>query len=229
MATSLGCVFCSYRRAPGVPLEAISVSKWLLIRVMHLAVPFLLGRVRNISNQQGGNMNNGVKSATTAGLLGIFLGSVGAHWWYLGDKKKAMIHVGLLAGAVVLMLIGDMILPMTMSYLTLYRMAGMLALLNGVAGIVMSANGIWGLVEGITILTQGDEGLARKGYRVAQMNGGNGYPMNGYNNMNGGQMNGGYNGMNDGQGNGMGYEWQNNRNGNQGAQGGVKQNNGRRN
>lgn len=31
---------------------------------------------------------NGFKSATTAGLLGIFLGAVGAHCWYLGDKKK---------------------------------------------------------------------------------------------------------------------------------------------
>lgn len=39
-------------------------------------------------NLRGGRMNNNVKSATVAGLLGIFLGSIGAHCWYLGDKRK---------------------------------------------------------------------------------------------------------------------------------------------
>jgi TM2 domain-containing membrane protein YozV len=30
-----------------------------------------------------------VKSATVAGLLGIFLGQFGAHSWYLGKKNRA--------------------------------------------------------------------------------------------------------------------------------------------
>ena len=33
------------------------------------------------------------KSATTAGLLGIFLGAFGAHNWYLGEKNKGIAHV----------------------------------------------------------------------------------------------------------------------------------------
>lgn len=128
-------------------------------------------------------MNN-VKSATTAGLLGLFLGAFGAHCWYLGDKKKGIIHVSLFGGAVVLMLLADLILPMFLSYRTVYTLAGLFLLLNGIAGLVMSANGIWGFVEGIMILVQGDAGLARKGYAVAGNNPNFGYSQqynNGYN------------------------------------------------
>ncbi len=39
--------------------------------------------------------------------------------------------------------------------------------LAAIAYLVMMANGIWGLVEGIIILVQGDAGLAAKGYAVA--------------------------------------------------------------
>lgn len=181
-------------------------------------------------------MNNNVKSATVAGLLGIFLGSVGAHDWYLGDKKKGTIHVCLAASGLIVSVIATAILPAALSYRTLLSMAGLIALLSGVAGLIMAANGIWGLVEGIMILTQGDAGLARKGYNVAQPNmnygGNNGYNnygnqpmnnfgaqqnMNGMNNMNNmgnmGNM-GNANNMNNGQMNGIGNNQMNQNQGN---------------
>ncbi len=166
-------------------------------------------------------MNNNVKSATVAGLLGIFLGSVGAHDWYLGDKKKGIIHVCLAASGLIVSVIATAILPAALSYRTLLSVSGLIALLSGIAGLIMAANGIWGLIEGVMILTQGDAGLARKGYNVAQPNmnygGNNGYnnygsqPMNNFsaqqdmnsmnnmgnvNNMNNGGINGNMGGQN---------------------------------
>lgn len=64
------------------------------------------------------------KSKIAAGLLGIFLGSLGIHNFYLGNNKRALIQllVTLIAG------------PLTC----------------GVAAVGME---IWGLIEGIQILT----------------------------------------------------------------------------
>lgn len=151
-------------------------------------------------------MNNNVKSATVAGLLGIFLGSVGAHDWYLGDKRKGTIHVCLAASGIIVSVIASAILPAALSWRTLITMAWLITLLSAAAALIMAANGIWGLVEGIIILAQGDAGLARKGYMVAQPMG---YGNNGYNNYgqpmnnmgnNGGNWNnnGGMNGANGG-------------------------------
>lgn len=155
--------------------------------------------------------NQSVKSATTAGLLGIFLGAVGAHNWYLGDKKKGIIHVSLVCGSVVIAVVVNIIF----NTMAKSNPLGFLAVavsqpwwyLLGVsaAGLATSASAIWGFVEGVTILSQGDAGLAQRGYNVAQpmpaqnynqSMGGYGQPMNGYNQpMNGyGQpMNNGYN------------------------------------
>ena len=59
---------------------------------------------------------------------------------------------------------------------------------SGLACLVMAGNGIWGFVEGIIILAQGDAGLARKGYAVAMPNMGYGQPMNNMNGMSGNNM-----------------------------------------
>lgn len=167
-------------------------------------------------------MNNNVKSATVAGLLGIFLGSVGAHDWYLGDKKKGIIHVCLAASGFVVTIIASVILPATLSFRAMLAMAGLVALLDGIAALIMGANALWGLIEGIQILVQGDAGLARKGYAIAQSNANygnyNNQPMNNFgaqqntnntanmNNVNSGQMNengNNMNGMNGGDQNGQ--------------------------
>ena len=124
-----------------------------------------------------------VKSATTAGLLGIFLGSFGAHNWYLGEKNKGIAHVCMMSGGIIVDIISSLVLPNVMNIFTLASMSGLLLALTGIASLAMSASAIWGLVEGIQILAQGDAGLARKGYMVAQpaMNQNYGYQQpNGY-------------------------------------------------
>ena len=63
------------------------------------------------------------KSKLAAGLLGIFLGSLGVHNFYLGYTGKAIAQL----------------LMTVLSFLT--------------CGITAIAAGIWGLVEGILILT----------------------------------------------------------------------------
>ena len=139
-----------------------------------------------------------VKSATTAGLLGIFLGAFGAHNWYLGEKNKGIAHVCMMSGGILVEILGAAVLPNVLSLSTLLQMAWIFAILTGIAGLAMAASGIWGLVEGIMILSQGDAGLARKGYAVANPVPMQDYnqPMNGYgqpmNNGYGQPMNNGY-------------------------------------
>lgn len=170
-------------------------------------------------------MDNNVKSATTAGVLGIFLGAVGAHDWYLGRKTQGIIHVALFAGGIVLFIVA-LVLTATLSFHFIHSMGWLLVLMDIFSWIVLVGNAIWGLVEAIIILSQGDAGLAQKGYAVAMpsYNGYNNFnqPMNNMNgnfnngNQNGFQQNNGMaNGMNNmnGMNNGMGM----NMNGNMGA------------
>lgn len=114
-------------------------------------------------------MNN-TKSSTVAGLLGIFLGSVGAHDFYLGGThtKKGIIHVCLFGSGLVVEILASAILPNVLSLSALFRMAWLFTILGYIATGCMSASGIWGLIDGIRILTKGDAGLAAEGYAVPQ-------------------------------------------------------------
>ncbi len=112
-------------------------------------------------------MYQNTKSSTVAGLLGIFLGAFGAHNWYLGEKRKGIIHVCMMSGAILIEIIAGVILPNALSFRALLTWASIFGVLTGIAGLAMFASSIWGLVEGITILAQGDAGLANKGYNVA--------------------------------------------------------------
>ena len=112
-------------------------------------------------------MNQQPKSATTAGLLGIFLGGFGAHNWYLGEKKKGIIHVCMMSGGILVSAVASIILPAALGPFAALQAAGIIAFLTGIAGLTAAASSIWGLVEGIIILSQGDAGLAAKGFTVA--------------------------------------------------------------
>ena len=107
-----------------------------------------------------------IKSAIADGLLGIFLGQFGAHDWYLGDKKKGLIHVLLFAGSFVVIMLSSIVTAIAL-YSGIGFISAVFGFLAAIAYLVMMANGIWGLVEGIIILVQGDAGLAAKGYAVA--------------------------------------------------------------
>lgn len=104
------------------------------------------------------------KSSVAAGLLGIFLGSFGAHDWYLGDNRKGMIHLCLFGGGFLLTILSAALTAVTMFIPILSAIFG---LLTALAYIVLLGNSIWGFVEGIIILAQGDAGLAAKGYPIA--------------------------------------------------------------
>lgn len=79
-----------------------------------------------VANQ--GASNSGAKSKIAAGLLGIFLGSFGVHNFYLGYTTKAVIQL-------VTTLVGYLLCCVVI----------------GVVPVIAVA--IWGLVEGIMILT----------------------------------------------------------------------------
>ncbi len=76
----------------------------------------------------------GQKSKMAAGLLGIFLGSLGVHNFYLGYTGKAVAQL-------------------------------LISVLS--CGFLAAASGIWGLVEGIMILT-GSINVDGKGMPLAQ-------------------------------------------------------------
>lgn len=79
--------------------------------------------VENAQTYNTNNVNPQAKSKMAAGLFGIFLGSLGVHNFYLGYTGKAIAQL----------------LMTVLSFLT--------------CGITAIAAGIWGLVEGILILT----------------------------------------------------------------------------
>ena len=70
----------------------------------------------------------GSKSKIAAGLLGIFLGSFGVHNFYLGYTTKAVIQLVL-------------------------SIVGILTTCLFIGGLILLGTWIWGLVEGIMILT----------------------------------------------------------------------------
>lgn len=106
------------------------------------------------------------RSSVAAGLLGIFLGGFGAHNWYLGQKTKGLIHICLTGGGFVIMILGSILVGLGAgSRIALFvALGGFLAF---IAYIAVLGSSIWGLVEGIMLLIQGDAGLAAKGYTVA--------------------------------------------------------------
>jgi len=106
----------------------------------------------------------GIKSSVAAGLLGIFLGAFGAHNWYLGEKKKGLIHVALTGGGFLLIMLSAVMVALTANVPFLGFFFGFLMFISYIA---IMGSGIWGFVEGVILLVQGDAALAAKGYTVA--------------------------------------------------------------
>lgn len=116
-------------------------------------------------------MHNNTKSSAVAGVLGVFLGAFGGHDWYLGNTKKAITHVSLCVGGMILLIIGVILMNLSRD-IPVFNM--LFVCLVIAAYVILVGNGIWGFIEGVIILMQGDAGLAAKGYQVApQALGGN--------------------------------------------------------
>ena len=94
------------------------------------------------------------RTKLVAGLLGIFLGWVGAHKFYLGFKQPAVIQMAIGGSGLVLTLFVANIF----FYSGIYGIGFVIGLLLYVVGyIALLAAGILGLVEGIIYLTKSDE------------------------------------------------------------------------
>lgn len=116
----------------------------------------------------GGNTTT--KSALTAGVLGILLGAFGVHDWYLDNQKKAKKHL-------LLVIIWIVLLVVSIIFRTFAPSTGNLNIantLNSIATttyvlswIAILADALWGIIEGILLLVQGDTGLAARSYTVA--------------------------------------------------------------
>lgn len=109
------------------------------------------------------------KSAMTAGILGILLGAFGVHDWYLDNHKKARSHVilAIVGGALMGLSIILRALMQSANKVTTINLLGNIATtLYVIAWLAIAADVIWGIIEGILLLVQGDAGLAAKGYTV---------------------------------------------------------------
>ena len=109
-------------------------------------------------------MQNNTKSSAVAGILGVFLGAFGGHDWYLGNTKKAITHVSLTIGGFLLLMIGIIIDNLTSGVVALNILFKCLIIASYV---IIIGNFVWGFIEGVIIIAQGDAGLAAKGYKVA--------------------------------------------------------------
>lgn len=93
----------------------------------------------------------GEKSKLVAGLLGIFLGFIGVHNFYLGKTKRALIQLLMYIGGI-LLYVGGIVIGMILAESSMVAV-GLVFIILGVLGILMiPAVAIWALVEGIMIL-----------------------------------------------------------------------------
>lgn len=112
---------------------------------------------------------NQFKSATTAGIFGIILGGFGAHDWYLGRKRNALIHVGMMVAGLAFCIVGAVLMNVTVVSRNIYTVMNTVSMYRWImifGWLLMMGSVVWGLAEGIILLAQGDEGLAAKGYKV---------------------------------------------------------------
>ena len=111
------------------------------------------------------------KSALTAGVLALILGAFGTHNWYLNDRKKARTHVILAIVTASAFVLGT-ILKVSISSVGSLGIANFMASSATVCRIIgwfaLVIDAVWAIIEGILLLIQGDDGLAEKGYTIAQ-------------------------------------------------------------
>jgi len=94
------------------------------------------------------------KSKVTAGLLGIFLGAIGAHNWYLGEKAKGIAHVCMFFSSVPSIAVISFVLPNTRTLSATMQTEAVFDVLSTFFALIVIASAIWGLIEGIMILAK---------------------------------------------------------------------------
>ncbi len=114
--------------------------------------------------------NNTTKSALTAGVLGILLGAFGVHDWYLDNQKKAKKHLLLVIIWIILLVVSIILrtfAPSTGNLNIANTLNSIATTAYVLSWITILADALWGIIEGVLLLVQGDAGLAARGYNVA--------------------------------------------------------------
>ena len=93
--------------------------------------------------------NNTQKSKMAAGLLGVFLGSFGIHNFYLGYTEKGLTQIILFFGSIVL----SIVLWILSGLLSVVLVGFLLMPIAFLMDFVPFAIWVWGLIEGIMILS----------------------------------------------------------------------------
>ena len=97
------------------------------------------------------------KSSVTAGILGLFLGGVGAHCFYLGYNRLAIAHLAVGGSGILLITIGSL-LPF--AFIGAGSLDGaiwstiLMPAIVGIGWLLMIGSGIWGLIESIMCLSK---------------------------------------------------------------------------
>lgn len=94
------------------------------------------------------------KSKVTAGLLGIFLGAIGAHNWYLGEKAKGIAHVCMFFSSLPSIIAISFVLPSTRTISAVMQTEAVFDALSVFFALIIIASAVWGLIEGIMILAK---------------------------------------------------------------------------
>lgn len=118
------CDECAAKANENVVIEGTTVENTTSSNQTENPEATVVNNTQYNSNNTTTNQNPNAKSKMAAGLLGIFLGSLGIHNFYLGytGKAVAQLCITLIGGAIT-------------------------------CGIASIATYVWGLVEGIMILT----------------------------------------------------------------------------
>ena len=93
--------------------------------------------------------NNQNKSRVAAGMLGIFLGSYGIHNFYLGYTNKGITQVALSVGSIFI----SIFLYMLAGFLSVFIIGLFIFPIAILFNMVPIGVWVWGLVEGIQILS----------------------------------------------------------------------------
>jgi len=95
------------------------------------------------------------KTKLVAGLLGIFLGSIGVHKFYLGDNKAGNIRIGVHKFYLGDNKAGNIRIVVHKFYLGDNKAGNIRIVVTVVTVVTFGIGGLWGFIEGIMLLANG--------------------------------------------------------------------------
>ncbi len=104
-------------------------------------------QLKTVMHENSRSMSGGGKSKIVAALLAIFLGSLGIHSFYMGQKQKGFVQLGIFVAGLALMIAG------LASFVS--GMGQSIPILAIVGYFLILGVSIWALVDFVRILTGG--------------------------------------------------------------------------